>query len=433
MKPLFIISCPIDTYSGYGARSRDLVKAIIELDKYDVKILPQRWGSTPWNFINNHSQDWGFLESHLLPPGNQLPEKPKIWAQVTIPNEFQPIGEYNIGFTAGIETTVCNPTWIEGLNRMDLNIVSSQHAKEVFETLRFQQQDQQGQQIGEIFLKKPVEVLFEGIDLTKYFPSKEKSSINLENIKEKFAYLFVGHWMQGVIGEDRKNVGLLLQSFYETFKNQKNTPALILKTSQAGASYLDREYILNKIDQVRSSIKADTLPNVYLLHGELSDKEMNELYNHKKVKAMVSLTKGEGFGRPLLEFSLTKKPIITTNWSGHTDFLDEKFTTLIDGELKPIHDSAVVKDILIKEGKWFNPSLLEVSQHLVNMFKNYKKYEKGTMLQYHKSKNNFNFQEMVKTLDNYLDVYVPEFPKEIKLELPKLNFPKLKKLEDVKG
>ena len=47
MKPLFIISCPIDTYSGYGARSRDLVKVIIELDSYDIKILPQRWGNTP--------------------------------------------------------------------------------------------------------------------------------------------------------------------------------------------------------------------------------------------------------------------------------------------------------------------------------------------------------------------------------------------------
>jgi len=224
MKPLFIISCPIDTYSGYGARSRDLVKAIIELDKYDVKILPQRWGSTPWNFIKNNYTKWGFLEPHLLPPGNQLPAKPKIWAQVTIPNEFQPVGDYNIGFTAGIETTVCNPTWIEGLNRMDLNVVSSNHAKEVFQNLKFDTQDQQGQKIGEIFLKKPVEVLFEGADLSTYFPSKEKNSINLDSIEENFAYLFVGHWMQGVVGEDRKNVGLLLQSFYETFKNQKKTP-----------------------------------------------------------------------------------------------------------------------------------------------------------------------------------------------------------------
>jgi len=433
MKPLFIISCPIDTYSGYGARSRDLVKAIIELDKYDVKILPQRWGQTPWNFIKDHQEEWGFLTPHLLPPGNQLPAKPKVWAQVTIPNEFQPVGDYNIGFTAGIETTVCNPTWIEGLNRMDLNIVSSNHAKQVFESVKFNKENQQGQLLEEISLKKPVEVVFEGADLTKYFPSKEKNSINLDEIKESFAYLFVGHWMQGVIGEDRKNVGLLVKSFYETFKNQKKTPALILKTSQAGASYLDREQILNKLHQVRSTVEADTLPNIYLLHGEFTDKEMNELYNHKKVKAMVSLTKGEGFGRPLLEFSLTKKPIITTNWSGHTDFLDEKHTTLLSGELKQIHDSAVVKDILLKEGQWFSPNMMEFSQHLQNIFINYKGYEKGAMLQYHRSKNNFSFEGMKDLLATTFDTYIPSFPEEVKLNLPKLNLPKLKKLENVEG
>jgi len=77
MKPMFIVSCPIDTYSGYGARARDFVKALIKLDKYDVKVLPQRWGNTPWGFIEDHSE-WHFLKSHLLPMGNQLPKQPEI-------------------------------------------------------------------------------------------------------------------------------------------------------------------------------------------------------------------------------------------------------------------------------------------------------------------------------------------------------------------
>ena len=435
MKPMFIISCPIDTYSGYGARSRDLVKAIIELDRYDVKILPQRWGNTPWNFIEDHQEEWGFLQSHLL-NSPQLPNQPEIWAQVTVPNEFQRIGKYNIGFTAGIKTTVCAPQWIEGLNRMDMNIVSSNHAKETFERSKFEQKDPQTHQtVNLIELQKPVEVLFEGADLEKYFPSTEKSSINLDDIKESFAYLFVGHWMQGQIGEDRKNVGLLVKLFYETFKNKKKTPALILKCSGAGASYMDRDEMLNRINQVKSTVQADTLPNIYLLHGEFTDQEMNELYNHKKVKAMVSLTKGEGFGRPLLEFSLTKKPIITTNWSGHTDFLDPKFTTLVSGEIKQVHPSAAIKDMILQESGWFAPNTMEVSQHLQNMFVNYKGYEKGTMLQYHKSKNSFSFTGMKEVLGLLLD-RIPEFPKQVKLELPKLKkieLPKLKKVENVKG
>ena len=109
--------------------------------------------------------------------------------------------------------------------------------------------------------------------------------------------------MQGDLGQDRKNVGLLIKTFYENFKNKKKTPALILKCSGAGASYMDRDFILDKIQQIKKSIEAETLPNIYLLHGEFTDVEINELYNHPKVKAMLSLTKGEGFGRPLLEFS----------------------------------------------------------------------------------------------------------------------------------
>ena len=136
MKNTFIISCPIDTYSGYGARSRDVVKSIIESDKYDVKIMPQRWGNTSWGFIENH-EEWHFLTPHLLPVGARLSEKPNIWAQITVPNEFSPIGDYNIGFTAGIETDTCAPQWIEGMNRMDLNIVSSNHSKSVFENTKF--------------------------------------------------------------------------------------------------------------------------------------------------------------------------------------------------------------------------------------------------------------------------------------------------------
>lgn len=430
MKPLFIISCPIDTYSGYGARSRDIVKALIELDQYNIKVLPQRWGSTPWGFIEDHPE-WQFLTPHLLPPGNKLPGKPKIWAQITVPNEFQPIGEYNIGFTAGIETTVCAPQWIQGLNRMDLNIVSSNHAKSVFESSKFTQETKEGEKLGDIFLKKPIEVLFEGADLSKYFPSKETNKLDLDSIKEKFAFLGMGHWMQGDLGEDRKNIGLLVKVFYETFKNQKNTPALILKTSATGCSYMDRDEIIKRLDTIKSSIEADTLPNVYLFHGELSDSEMNDLYNHKKVKALVSLTKGEGFGRPLLEFSLTKKPIITTNWSGHTDFLEPKFVPMVDGEIKPIHKSAVLKDMLIAESSWFAPDVNQVAQHLQNMFKNYKNYSQGATLQYHRSKNTFSYNNMVEVLSEYLQQYLPEFPAEVELNLPKLNLPKLNKLENV--
>ena len=169
MKNTFVISCPIDTYSGYGARSRDLVKSIIESNKYDVKIVPQRWGNCAFGFIENNPE-WDFLQKHII---QQLTSQPDIWAQITVPNEFTPVGKFNIGFTAGIETTLCAAPWIEGCNKMDLNIVSSEHSKQVFLQSKFEKLDKNKQKIGSIELTKPIEVLLEGVDLNIYKPIKE--------------------------------------------------------------------------------------------------------------------------------------------------------------------------------------------------------------------------------------------------------------------
>ena len=433
-KPLFAISCPIDTYSGYGARSRDLVKSIIELDKYDVKILSQRWGDCPWGFINDNPE-WKFLEKHLLNTP-QLPKQPEIWAQVTVPNEFQPVGKYNIGFTAGIETTVAIPEWIEGCNRMDLIIVSSEHSKNVFKNSTFQKVDQNTQQVqGELKLTSPIEVLFEGANLNQYFEMADADLpdsdlvCTLDDMPESFAYLFVGHWMQGDIGEDRKNVGLLIKAFFETFKNKKVKPSLILKTSGAGSSYMDRDAILSKIHQIRKTVEAKELPNIYLLHGEFTDEEMNHLYNHPKIKAMVNLTKGEGFGRPLLEFSLAKKPIIVSGWSGHMDFLDPEFVLSIPGELKNVHPSAA-NQFLIADSQWFSPDHGYIGSTLKEVFENYKKFTIGAKRQSHKSRTEFSFEKMVEKIGGYLNNYIPDFPQQVQIKLPelkKIQIPQLQK------
>ena len=431
-KPLFFISCPIDTYSGYGARSRDLVKAIIATDKYDVKVIPQMWGNTPWNFINDNPE-WGFLSQHIWNQP-QLPKQPEVWMQITIPSEFQPVGRYNIGVTAGIETTVAPGDWIEGCNRMDLVLTSSEHSKNTFISTVLQKVDQRtNQSLGEAKVERPIEVLFEGADVEIYKPlDKVDSFPELSDIKEKFAFLFVGHWINGDLGEDRKNVGLLVKAFYEIFKNKKDKPALVLKTCQMGSSYLDRDEILRKISLIKKSINSKDLPNIYIIHGEFTDAEMNELYNHSKIKAMVNLTRGEGFGRPLLEFSLTKKPIITTNWSGHTDFLHPEFTTMLPGKLTDVHPSAA-NQWLLKESQWFSADLGHTGTVIKDIFEDYKKYIDGAKRQAHRSKTEFSWDKMKDKVDELFTKYIPEFPKEVKLQLPKLKkieLPKLQKVEN---
>jgi hypothetical protein len=434
MKQLCVISCPIDTYSGYGARSRDFVKALYELkkDEYDIKIISQRWGITPWGYIKDNKEEYTWLTPLILQTP-QLPRQPDIWIQITVPNEFQSIGKYNIGLTAGIETTICDPSWVEGVNRMDVTLVSSEHSKKVFEQSVFEKRDQQNKVLGVIKLEKPVEVLFEGIDLNKYFHIEDEDLeetnlvLELDEIKEEFCFLYVGHWLQGELGEDRKNTSLMLKTFFETFKDKKNRPALIMKTSGAGSSIMDRDEMLKKIDDIRNMVNGD-LPSVYLLHGELDDKDINNLYNHPKVKAMFNLTKGEGFGRPLLEFTLSKKPIIVSAWSGHIDFLDREFCCLIGGELKNVHPSAQVQNMILAESMWFSPDVNEASAYLKNVYEKYSKYEEFAKRQSHISKTKFSFDEMKNLLASYLD----KIPKQVGLQLPqlkKIELPKLKKVD----
>lgn len=433
MKQLCVISCPIDTYSGYGARSRDFFKALYEIKKSDweFQIFSQRWGVTPWGYISHNAKEWDWVLPMINKTG-QLHKQPDVWIQITVPNEFQPIGKYNIGVTAGIETTICDSSWIEGVNRMHTTFVSSNHAKSVFEQSKFERRDNQNRVIDSIKLEKPIEVLFEGVDLNKYFHIESENLVksdivkSLNEIEEDFCYLFLGHWLQGEIGEDRKNVGLMLKTFLETFQNKKNKPGLILKTSGAGSSIMDRYDIIKKVDEIRNQV-GENLPNIYILHGELSDEEINQLYNHPKVKAMLNLTKGEGFGRPVLEFSLSKKPIIISSWSGHLDFLKKEFVCLVGGELRNVHPSAVIQNMILPESQWFSPNTSHVKHYLKDTQENYKKYKELSKQQAYHSKTNFNWDKMKELLETYLD----KIPKENQLQLPKLKKIELPKLNKV--
>ena len=184
--------------------------------------------------------------------------------------------------------------------------------------------------------------------------------------------------------------------------------------------------MLNKIDAIKQTIGSDNLPNIYLLHGDLDDADINLLYNNPKVKAMISLTKGEGFGRPLLEFTISKKLVIATDWSGHKDFLNSKFSYLISGEIKQIDPSAVVDKMLLKEAGWFSPNEGDIGKMWIDVYSNYKKYIDAGKRQGHLSKTEFSYDKMAEKLKSIIDSKfdkpkVLQLPTLKKLELPKIN------------
>src|ERR1035437_353827 len=344
-KPICILQSPVWTRSGYGDWALAIAKSLLRYGKFDLHLAPTIWGACSRKNLEAEIADPEGKELLNRVLRSNLTRQPELFIQMTIPNEFATPAKFNIGMTAGIETTVPKPEWIEGLNRMNYNIVTSQHAKDVFVGANYSKKTPAGS-TEPLKLKTPMDVLFWGADTRIYKKTDEKvNSLDdvLKDVVEPFSFLFVGQWTAGNMRADRKAIGWLIKTFLETFADTDNPPALILKTSGAQLCIMDKYDCLNKINDVTGMVKQikpnAKLPNVYLLHGELSDVEMNALYNHEKIKAHVSFTHGEGFGHPLLLASLSGKPIITPKWSGHLDFLNPNYATFLDRKSTRLNSS----------------------------------------------------------------------------------------------
>ena len=416
MKRSCVISSPLATQSGYGHHAREIIENFIEQKdaEWDIKLLSMPWGTTPFTYPVSDD-----IRNRIVPL--PLREQPDIWVQITIPNEFQPVGKYNIGVTAVTEGDICKKEWVESINKMNLIIVPSQFTKQVLLN---------SSEKHNIPITTNIQVISEYFNESIYNKKNTLEPVNeLNDIHESFCFLFVGHWLQGHLGEDRKNVSGLIKTFFDTFKNSQKMPALILKTSGATYSITDQWEIEKKINEIQEIYgNSAKLPNVYLLHGDLSDNEMNSLYNHSKVKAMISFTKGEGFGRPLLEFGTSGKPIIAPVYSGQKDFLEH--VVALQGGLTEVHPSAR-NEWIIAESKWFTPDYNFAKKALKQVYKHYNKYLPFAREQKKFVETNFTrkavskqYTEVLKIVQDSIDkIAMPQ-----QLKLPKLKLPKLQKV-----
>jgi glycosyltransferase involved in cell wall biosynthesis len=424
-----VISSPLATQSGYGHHAREFVTNALELmgnaelgdDAWDIKLVSMPWGGTPMTYPLPPA-----MQQRLI--GLPLQQKPEVWVQITVPNEFQPVGAYNIGVTAGTEGDICPTEWIECINRMNVVVVPSEFTKKVFEDTA----EKNGLTITcklHVISEYYREVVYStetpsAQNATKIIPA-------LNDIPESQAFLAVGHWLSGQMGEDRKNLSGLIYAFLDTYKNKKNAPALVLKSSGATYSVTDRFSIQQRINQIQDLFPTKRLPNVYLLHGDLSDDEMNALYNHPKIKAMVSFTKAEGFGRPLLEFTTTGKPIIAPHYSGQADFLNKEFICALPGQLTDIHPSAQ-NQFLIAGAKWFTVDYKYAGKMMQEVLKNYKKWIGLAKRQRYHVSQNFTKTAVQQQYDALFNQVIHKdleaVPKQVQLKLPKLDLPKLQKV-----
>jgi hypothetical protein len=394
------------------------------MDKYDIKIIPLRWGNTPQNQVSGQDEFGRWMLDRVI---GEIGQKPDIFMQVSVANEFEPKGHYNIGVTAGVETTIAPKDFIDGSNKMDLIIVPSNFTKQNLGGTVYQQKDQAtGEIVGEIKTTTPIEVLFEGVD-TEIF-SKGTGNDVLANVKEDFCFLIVGHWLKGSLGQDRKDIGMAIKTFATVFQYlpKDKRPALVVKTSHAGFSVIDREATREKIDGVLKSF-GDKCPSVYLLHGDMEESDMSNLYHHPKVKAMISFAKGEGYGRPMAEFTLTGKPILASGWSGQIDFLPAEHAVLLEGSLTQVDESAA-DQFCMKEAQWFSVNYSNAANKIYDVYNKYDSYlEKSKGLRENTLKN-FTLDNMHNKFTQLMDTYVKKQPQFIPFNASKMQIPKLNKI-----
>ena len=214
----------------------------------------------------------------------------------------------------------------------------------------------------------------------------------------------------------------MIKCFIQAFANRPNPPALLLKTNGADFSHLDKADVIKKIQIEKEKFKsADSIPNIYLLHGDLTLEQMALLYNLPKVKAMLSCTHGEGFGRPLAEATCCDLPVITTGWSGQMDFLNPKQSTLIEGSLKPVPKGLIWKPIIVEPSKWFCADEGDIIRKLRFFKKNHNKLKQQAKILGQVNRGKHSLDTMKKEFNKILDNVVSQIPSEVGLKLPKLK------------
>lgn len=335
-KKKVLLRAPVLTQSGYGVHSRQIARWLLSKD-IDLHVQALMWGGTPW-LINRDSHNGliGKLMDKSIDPSGQLYD---ATVQVQLPNEWDPnLGKANIGVTAAVETDVCHPAWVQACNKMSAIVVPSKHS--------LMSLTNSGK------LEIPTHVIPES------YPDEiaQKSHTKVDDIKfnTDFNFLFVGQITGKNSENDRKNIFYTIKWFCEAFSKDKDV-GLIIKTNTGRNTKIDRQVVTSILKSVLNEInRKDNCPKVYLLHGDMSDAEMASLYRHPQIKALVSLTRGEGYGLPLLEAAASALPVIATNWSGHLDFMNKGKFIAVDYKLDNVHASRVDDAIFVKSAKWAN-------------------------------------------------------------------------------
>jgi len=373
-----LLRAPVLTQSGYGEHGRLILRALRSReDLFDVYLHATNWGKTGWQWEDNEERTW--IDQCLEKTMRELHEAGgpldfDMTVQVTIPNEWEPVAPINIGVTAGIETTKTSPVWLEKGNEMDRIITVSKHSAQVYKDTSYEGKSRETGEEVVLSLQTPIDVINYPV---KSFESTKELDLNLET---EFNFFSVQQW------SPRKNVPQLVQAFVDQFRDNEDV-GLVLKANLMKNCILDRRATVNSMKgQLRRL--GDYKCKIYLLHGYLSEQELNSLYTHPKLHAYITTTHGEGFGLPIFEAAYNGMPVIAPDWSGQLDFLynpvkhkknkkrNKAMFSRISYTLGPVQEFALWPGVIEKDSMWAHPEAGSVKMNMDSVYKDYEKFRK---------------------------------------------------------
>tara|TARA_R100000664_G_C2756732_1_gene144687 strand:+ start:1394 stop:2719 length:1326 start_codon:yes stop_codon:yes gene_type:complete len=394
MRKKILVRGPALSRSGYGEQARFALRSLREYEeRFDIYLIPTGWGKLSWTWEDNEERRWidSIVEktsiyeqqTHAIPST----QKYDISLQVTIPNEWEKLAPINIGYTAGIETDRTSAIWISKCLEMDKVIVVSDHAKDVFYNTKYTAKDDRGKIIQELFIDKNNDQHPEIV--TVNYPVKDTESIKLDyKFKSKFNFLTIAQW------GPRKNIESTIGWFVEEFRDNEDV-GLVVKLSMQNTSNIDKCYTTERLEKLlKSSTLKDRKCKVYLIHGDMTEEELNGLYKHPSIKAYINLAHGEGFGLPMFEAAYNKIPVVAMGWSGQVDFLyaPEKnkkgkskskkkkdtvpYFAKVSHQLGQVRPDAVWEGVIQPESAWAYPVEKSYKAALKEVYSNYKVYKK---------------------------------------------------------
>ena len=386
MKKKVLVRGPLLSQSGYGNHSRQIVKWLLQRDDVEVATQVLHWGLTPWHLDGDVEE--GIIGQIMQRSIGSMPSDLDISYQIQLPNEWDhTIAKKNVGVTAAVETDICNPAWVTSCNRMDSIVVPSSFTKGTIE--------RSGR------LEVPIAVIPES------FISEIEAEDNVldVDIDSDFNFLLFGMLTGQNPKSDRKNLFYTIKWILEEFADDPNV-GIVLKTSSGRGTKIDKKITEKLVRQVVKEVRQGEFPKVHLLHGQMSNSEVASIYRHPKIKALVALTRGEGYGLPIQEAAASDMPVVATNWSGHLDFLRLGRFIAVNYQMQSVDPSRVDDHIFMPHSRWAEPSEKDAKKRLRKLYESYSTPKSWATELGSRIRENLNHSKICEHWDRHLEELV---------------------------